>query len=228
MTNTDIVKLINQLNQCSSDNQFLLYKFGISSNVEFSKVWDKKFDTPLHFFLIKDGADYVGAVNVLSNDLHWYILKEHRKKGHLTKALKNYILPYLFEVQGIEVQKISITKFNSDTVYNSSLSIAKKLGFKSTGPETFELRKEDFQYSFSTDLFIYDGLDEPKYNQLIAELKAISIRLEQIHTEIEYAFGLNSKDYQNPDLKELAIKVNSRQWTIEDMYFDYNKTREEN
>jgi|GEM_PF-2867901 hypothetical protein len=222
MRNEDIEKLINQLNLFDQDDDFKIYKFKISSTVEVAKVWSIGIPSPLQFFLIKNNSYYVGAVNVLSNDLHWYILKEHRKKGYLTNALKEYILPYLFEIRKVEVQKIMITNRNSEDDYISSLSVAKKIGFHSIGTDSFELRKGDFQYSFSKNTFSFDGLDEIECKKLTDELDAISIRLEQINTQVEYAFGLHSKDYQKPDLRELAAKVKSRQWTIEDMLFDYN------
>lgn len=222
MRNEDIEKLINRLNNFNQDDDFK-----ISATVEVAKIWQLGFPSPLQFFLIKNNSDYVGAVNVLSNDLHWYILKEHRKNGYLTNALREYILPYLFEIRKVEVQKITITNHNSNDDKISSLSVAKKLGFHSNGTDSFELHKGDFQYSFSKNTFSFNGIDELECKKLTDELDTISIRLEQINTQIEYGFGLLSKDYQKPDLKELAAKVKSRKWTIEDMLFDYNKKQKE-
>lgn len=227
MRNEDIEKLINHLNHFNQDGEFKIYKFKISDTVEVAKIWQIDFPSPLQFFLIKNHSFYVGAVNILSNDLHWYILKEHRKNGYLTNALKEYILPYLFEIRNVEVQKITIANLYSNNDYLSSLSVAEKIGFHSIGSNSFELSKKDLQYTFSKNNFSFDGIDEIECKKLTDELVAISIRLEQINTEVEYAFGLHFNDYQKPDLKELATVVKSRQWAIEDMLFDYNNNQQE-
>jgi len=33
----------------------------------------------------------------MDSDLHWYVEPEHRKQGYLTNAMKESILPYLFD-----------------------------------------------------------------------------------------------------------------------------------
>lgn len=95
-------------------------------------------------FLIKNGAGkYVGIVHDMGdNDLHWYITKVNRKKGYLTNALKNTILPFLAKERNY--QKISISKFETGAYYNDCKNIALNLGFKYNGKDEggFEIFKK--------------------------------------------------------------------------------------
>lgn len=79
------------------------------------------------FFFIKNELNqYVGAVFDMYSDLHWYIVPQSRKQGHLTKALKESILPYLFneerDRQRITIEKAAIGKKN----YLNSKNVAEK------------------------------------------------------------------------------------------------------
>src|SRR5690606_7632934 len=103
------------------------------------------------FFFIKNNkGKYVGAVYDAFNDLHWYILEKERKKGHLTKALKEIIIPYIFLCEDFsrEFQKISIAGGWGDKDYENSRKVAENVGFKAINKyETeFILNKEDFNW----------------------------------------------------------------------------------
>ncbi|OEK06710.1 GNAT family N-acetyltransferase [Roseivirga misakiensis] len=150
MRNKEIKKYISWLNE--KKNQDLIFTRQISSTVDEGIVWPNNpgdgvvanFDRH-HFFFIKNEKDiYVGAILDMGTDLHWYMLKEYRKKGYLTNALRVTILPYLFLER--EEQRISISEGIGPVNHQNSKSVATKLGFRpmyETGSQ-FVLTKEEF------------------------------------------------------------------------------------
>jgi hypothetical protein len=137
MTEEEIKKYIDQLNNESHNESIFIRP--ISSLVDIAKVWPKQpelcesmnIDIPSYdFFFIKNkSSKYVGAVLDMNRDLHWFILKKHRKNGYLTNALKESILPYIF-YKDREEQRITIDKNIGKENYLDSKKVAIKLGFK--------------------------------------------------------------------------------------------------
>jgi RimJ/RimL family protein N-acetyltransferase len=86
---------------------------------------DKQIDK---IYLIKKDGTYIGAVYDMGvNDLHAYMKKDYRKKGYMSNALKNHILPYLFS-RGREYQHITYYSDNISAKYS-----ALKIGFIEVG-----------------------------------------------------------------------------------------------
>lgn len=104
MRKSEIKKYISWLNQ--GKNQDLVFTRRVSPSVDQGVIWrcnpveGEGIYSDLiryHFFFIKNKVGlYVGAILDTGQDLHWYILKDHRKQGYLTKSLKETILPHLF------------------------------------------------------------------------------------------------------------------------------------
>jgi hypothetical protein len=116
MTEKEIRKYINLLNKGVAVDSIFLRQ--INQLVEVAKVWSAEpkitdnisgnFCSYRFFFIKNELKEYVGAVFDMHNDLHWYIVPKFRKKGNLSRALKEAILPYIFEER--ETQKISIDR----------------------------------------------------------------------------------------------------------------------
>lgn len=223
MSNNSIEKILQQLNGTINDMAFEIYKYQISDVVDYAKVWHEP--KPNHIeksclFFIKDNNSYVGAVHILEDDLHWYVLEKERKKGHLTKALKTAILPFLFKK--LKLEKI-ILQIVSDYLVDAvaSAKVAKSVGFKSANGIDYYLYKDQFDFSSSKLSIKYLGMDDKEVDKLKNEINVISKRLEQIHTKIEFSTGLVMSKYQKPTLKEIAVTINARKWSIDDMYHDF-------
>lgn len=159
MQEKEIKEYIDRLNQNKGKETIFLRQ--INEYVEVGKVWEKEptidddFSVNIpswRFFFIKNEIGrYVGAVLDMTHDLHWYILEEERKKGHLNKALRTAILPYLFydEYDDREVQRISIDEYGiGESNYQNSKKVATRLGFKPVNEEEskFELTIDDFNW----------------------------------------------------------------------------------
>lgn len=134
MTDKSIKKYIDRLNK--GQGQKTIFSKHLSENIEVAKVLSKQpskksisppFEHKLYFIKNSSGV-YVGAVNDGGSDLHWYVNPKNRKKGHLTKALKNTILPHIFKEK--KSQLITISK--GILYYENSLSVALAIGFTKT------------------------------------------------------------------------------------------------
>jgi hypothetical protein len=224
MTNDSIKELIDQLNGVELDFPYVICNYQISDSVEYGKVWENmiseiKSDT--QFFFIKNENRYVGAVNIHQTDLHWYVLEQERNKGYLTNALKTAIIPYLFQSNELEAIRITIDP-NSEISNNhlASVRVAEKIGFRKITDEKYLLDKDLFDFSSTNISIKHPGIEDLDYEVLKSEIRNISARLHQIHTFFEFSSGLKMKDYQTPTIAELATTLNSRRWSLEDMYHD--------
>ena len=69
----------------------------------------------------------VGVVIGGCTELHWYLKPEYRGRGIMKSALRDYILPYLFEK--CESIRITIKGTVEECSFDESLALAKSLGF---------------------------------------------------------------------------------------------------
>lgn len=227
MTEKEIRKYINRLNNDKAKES--IFTRPISKTVEIAKVWTEqpKIDDNIignfcsyRFFFIKNEInEYVGAVLDMEQDLHWYIVPRNRKKGYLTTALKESILPYLFyyvrDSQRITIDKNALGEKN----YLNSKSVAIKLGFQpiNNSEKEFQLNKVDFNWE-------NENLDEDN-------LVINSERFDQLRKRAFFAYRILYKISDellmvaNDDkgLKQIANEVKSYTWKIEDIEWENKK-----
>jgi hypothetical protein len=110
MTNEDIEGLIDSLNEKKS--QELIFMSELTKTVDYAKVWTREprgegGDGSFSFYFIKNEYGiYVAAVSDMYKDLHVFVKESHRKRGHLSKAMNEAILPHLFSEER-DVQEIT-------------------------------------------------------------------------------------------------------------------------
>ncbi|WP_341902857.1 hypothetical protein [Fluviicola taffensis] len=215
MTEREIRKYIDRLNNGKASES--IFTRQISENVDVAKVWKKQpkmtddiignFSSYRFFFIKNEFSKYVGAVLDMEDDLHWYVNPKSRKKGYLTTALKESILPYLFyderKSQRITIEKNAIGEKN----YLNSKGVALKLGFKAINEmETeFELKQIDFNWD----------------NENLEEINPVTSpeRFEELRKRAFYAYKILYKISDellmtvsdDHELKEVADEV--RQYT---------------
>lgn len=125
-----IQKYIDRLNNGKGQKSIFISE--ISKNVSYGNVFVKRSNPALsskhEFYFIKNNNNkYVGAVLNSGTELQWYISPMHRRKGHLTKSLKDSILPHIL------IKKVSINaNIFDDTLssFKSSSKVAIQCGFK--------------------------------------------------------------------------------------------------
>lgn len=226
MTDKYIIQLINKLNRFPNHKDCV--KVGIGKNVELAHIWYKDGFSDSHipytYFLIKENEKYVGAVLDMTNDLHWVILPKHRKKGHLSKALKQVILPHILEEMPRIEQKISIKRNEiGETNYQNSLKVALSVGFKQIDDVNlvFDYNAiDDEEYCLD---YMYKGLTKDELDKQINELQSIAESLNKINSTIEFAFGKQIEEYSKPSLNEIVNNVAYLKEVFKDIKEDFDK-----
>jgi len=210
MTEKKIKSFIDKLNKDRANGLFFLRP--LSNKVEYAIVWSSKpkptdeCDTidyyPEKFYFIKnDNGIYVGAILIMSEDLHWYILPQYRKLGHLTNAMKSTILFHLFQEK--DEQKITIDKNSIGAKkYDASRNVALNLGFIENNKKDiseFVLKSDDYK---SDDCFLglNTELTEERFQELKKQLHYLSRSLLLIQNEIEIKTGYSDYSYELKDL----------------------------
>lgn len=144
MGDDTIKALLKNLNKGNSRN--LIFKNSIGENVEYAKVWIWQRGEYTYksqdFFLIKNGhGKYVSAIYGMNN-FHWFTLHEERGKNHLSNALRNYVIPFLWAPNRQEIHEpfeISINRGIGPRNFESSLGLAKSIGFKVDDENDFKI-----------------------------------------------------------------------------------------
>ena len=229
MTEREIRKYIDRLNNGKASES--IFTRQISENVDVAKVWSaqpKMTDSidgnfgPYRFFFIKnESKEYVGAVLDMNRDLHWYIVPKHRKKGYLTTALKESILPYIFyderNTQRLTIEYGVIGEKN----YSDSKSVVIKLGFKSINEvETeFELNTSDFNWDNENLIEINSDISSERFEELRKRAFFAYRTLYKISDE------LLMKVDDDKELKEVADEARKFTWKIEDIEWENKKTK---
>lgn len=224
MTEREIRKYINRLNNGKASES--IFTRQISEYVDVAMVWSEQpkitdtiignFSSNRFFFIKNDLNEYVGAVLDMSNDLHWYIVPKHRKKGHLTNALKESILPYIFYDER-ETQRLTIDfEMIEEKKYSDSKSVAIKLGFKAINEtETeFKLNKTDFNWEYENLNEMNSNIDSDRFEELKKRAFFAYKTLYKISDEL-----LMTVD-NDKCLKEVANEVKKYTWKIEDLQWE--------
>lgn len=224
MTEKYIIQLINKLNRNSNYKDCV--KVGIGKNVELVHIWYKEgfsdSHVPYTYFLIKDNDNYVGAVLDMTHDLHWVILPKHRKKGHLSKALKQVILPYLLEETDRFEQKITIKRNEiGETNYQNSLRVALNIGFKQIDEENLvfdynSLDEDEYQLDFQ-----YKGLTKDEFNNCINQLQKLAKQINVIGSKIELGYGKSIEEYSGKSIYERAENIANLKHIFKDINHDF-------
>lgn len=227
MTDKNLKTLIDKLNKGKTNG--LIHLRHLSELVDFAKVWpntlrktDRIFnpDGPNSFYFIKNEEGvYVATVSDMTNDLHWFVDKKYRKKGYLTIAMEQTILPHLFQDrdrQRITIDENQIGKQN----YLSSLGVALKLGFKEGHNlgEFFLTPEQDAEDSYiigESKLFTSERLEELK-----KEINYLGKSLWLIQSEVEMSLG---ESYFSEELLEMAKEIRSYAVKLEDTWWDCKK-----
>ncbi len=226
-------KILNGLNKNIAKIKKLMFIRPLSESVDYTKFWDeepltqlKKYSCylPYKCYLIKDAKkNYIGIVLDMSHDLHWYVKKEHRGKGYLTKSLKEIILPHLLDIR--EEQQITISKDEIGVqIFKASEKVALSNGFK-----LIKVENDKHFYCLKREELIEHPIIEGN-NTLMSEVRMLELKrtfsfmahkLKMIEAEIE----LHTDDVIfSEDIGDLSSKMNSYSNLIEDKWYEtYSK-----
>lgn len=221
MTDKILRLLIGKLNKNQTNH--LIYLKRLTPTVDFSKAWTKNpkptdeitYSAEPHkvYFIKNNEGAYVAAVLDMENDLHWYVVSKHRRKGHLTKAMKSAILPHLF--QNRSAQKITIDKAQiGGKHFKASEKVALSLGFIKDKESSYFLSNKICQpCNFDRPT---NKLTEKRMRDLKKQLHYVACLLHIIQTEVD--MNLDNPDFTEElggiinELKEHPLKLENAWW----------------
>ena len=229
MKNNTLKSLIDKLNKKPMRENIFLRPIG--SNVKYAKVWLGKVRPsdsivtpgPYEFYFIaNEHGFYIGLVLDMYSDLHWFVSPVFRKKGYLTKALTEAILPHLFQKDNRGIQRITIDKgFLGLKSFLASEKVALKIGFKKN-------EGNEGEYLLSSEAFsnhdVINGentnLSEERIKVLTKRVSYIARSLLLIQNEVEMAMG--DLDYGD-ELKDLVWEIKRHCVLLENKWYDMNR-----
>ncbi|XLS29203.1 hypothetical protein ACJD0Z_18650 [Flavobacteriaceae bacterium M23B6Z8] len=211
MKEEEIKSYLDRLNYDNFEETIFLRP--LNKYVDLARLWNNepKLEDPFEhavpsykfFFIKNENEKFVGAVLDMERNLHWYILEEERKKGYLTKSLKETILPYLFYIR--EKQRITIESSSGELNYMNSRKVAESVGFVPTNEtETeFELDKKAFDWS-NENLNEQNGtISKSRLEELRKRIVLSSKELLRVSDELLMTYD------DDKQLRELAKRVAS-------------------
>ncbi|MBB2145725.1 hypothetical protein GM921_09525 [Pedobacter sp. LMG 31464] len=233
MKTSQFQSLLNRLNKRTEHKDIFLSP--LSKTVDYGKYWDElptpkmsisSGDGPYSFYFIKnEHGVYVAVVLDMCTDLHWYVGPKHRKKGILTNAMAQVILPDLST--GRETQQISIDPQQlSEEEVEASQAVALNLGFvfRDSGDRGFVYELDLAKLKKRKPSMASKGMSEERLKELKRKLNYHSRSLWVIESEVAAAFGNVRYSTQ---LMELVDGIRKHTWKLEDVYYDFKKANGE-
>lgn len=229
MKDSTIRNIIKRLNTGKTKN--LIHLKHLSDKVSVGYVWEKLptvkdniafGDGPYRFFFIKENGQYIGAVLDMSSDLHWFMLKEFRSKGHLSKPLRETILPYLFfQDPEKDFQRITISRGAiGDKNYESSNNLAVAVGFEPVKQDEYnseyKISREKIKDVDFSD--VINPISEQRLKDLQKQIHCAYKLLWMAQTELDMA-------YDDSDMiDDLKKRVYKMIYKAEDIWFEYKNS----
>jgi hypothetical protein len=208
MTNLELEFLIESLNKKNTGE--LIFLKPLCGLVEYGKAFALKPNLslahyePQKIYCIRNREGiYVAAVADGGTNLHWLVLKDYRRQGHLSAALQQIIMPHIFQHK--REQRIIIDENLLDEgSFTASKKIAVKAGFVKThdneGVLTYQLQKPGGQVD---KYFKEPGSTVISRERMIVlkkQLNFISQSLLLVQTEIEIKRGVSKYSEKLKDL----------------------------
>ena len=149
-------------------------------------------------------------------DLHWYLSPNFRKKGLLTKAMQEIILPSLSQFRGEQTISIDSSQL-MDSNYEASLKVVQALGFQFESGKRYVLDLE----RYSSEEWIEgenNDLTQDRIEFLKDQLETISYSLWKIQTEVEMDLG---ESVFTEEVLQLVEEIKSKRNILQDEYWDF-------
>jgi hypothetical protein len=186
----------------------------LSDTVDFARVWDElpngnngNEQAYVVYFIKIPKQEYVGAVLVMgSNDLHAFVKIPHRKKGYLTCAMRDWILPHLFHIEGREFQRVT---FEDYKVVKSILDLGFEIDKENEAVITKEKVKTKNNLNGSNTL-----LDDDELQSIRKRIYQAAGLLQMVQDQLEMAYA------ESGEFTEVIDEIKELFGTTEDIIFN--------
>jgi hypothetical protein len=215
MTNEAIENIIDTLNK-NKINEFVFIS-ELPQNVDFAKVWMKEpqgrivNERSYEFYLIKNELEiYIAAVLDMGNDLHIFVKKDSRKKGYLSRAINNVILPKLYQ-SGRNKQIITFID------HGMGEYVKKNWGFTLINNTSAE---KDLSCYANIPRIIpkFKNITNDEFNLIKKNIDKARLYLTMVKEKIEASYGEDSNIYLDDLLDDIA--------SLDDQIFDIIEERQ--
>lgn len=229
MSDRELEEILINLNKGTQEN---IIQKKISEKVSFAAFWDTSpekhlstgRDFPKHCFLIQnDTNQFVSLVLDMGSDLHWITLPEYRRKGYLSKSLRDIILPYILANLDRNQQRITISKIGLETInFDSSVELAVSVGFEKSQEDESKVELIYTQKPNPTPLPEpqYKGISEDRLEFLMKKLNQASNIVYRIALELDFAYNDDS------ELESLGDDLYKEIWKLERFWDDWKSLNE--
>ena len=200
MTEEEIVGVIEAVNAGSAGDHVFAYR--LKGNVSLARVWTtnpktRRIDVQGNdFYLVHDAENgqCIGAVLDMQEDLHAFLKPEFRRKGIMSRSLREIILPHIFS-KGRTLQKITFRD-------ERGRLFAEKLGFVITDDTTAQVAATS---AGTTDFpkTVHAGLDRACIDTLCERLLDAACSIRKVRDELAIKMGGELSD----SLSDLALDV---------------------
>lgn len=143
MKNRTIDQLIDAINK--GDGRDRIFARPLMANVKLARAWpeypqgdvDDESGYLFYFIYSEEGSCIAAILDMGPGDLHVYVKNEHRRRGVMTCALRDIVLPHLLRNER-EEQKVTFTE-------EAARGLLEKIGFTILGENSAVIRKEEIQ-----------------------------------------------------------------------------------
>lgn len=223
MTTKQLRQIVNELNQGYSLRDY--YTLPLSETVFYVEtLWHKSIadpnwgpdPNPDSFYLIANETNkYIGIIQVLQEDLHWYILPKHRGKGMLTDALRKSVIGHLLRTRDqirITIDQEIIGRKN----FLSSEKVALSVGFKPSTINSAEYLLTRSEFINENRCSIPEHLSQKRLDYIKKLMEYSAHQYRMIHNEIQLKMGVTEYSEQ---LEELIIELKFEARRLEIAYW---------
>jgi hypothetical protein len=207
MTNDTLKSFILAFNDGSLPSLSALRR--LTDNVVFGRVWPERLngrvaDASYKLYFVLLGARCIGVVLEMDDtDLHWYVLEEHRKHGHLHAALRACILPHIFS-DGRSSQRVTV-----DSQANAGYVV--RQGFVPNGDREFIMHREQLAVPIAS-IGENSPLSPDDIRLLNERLREARMLVQSVHETLVCRCGNDAIC-----LEELASQIQSRSIDLHDL-----------
>jgi len=223
----DNTKFIKRILDDRNKNKFagILITRRLSEKVQLAKIWAAPLSPdenipPIQAYLVQKEKQYIGLVIEEDEGPYAFMRPAFRKKGFMSNALRQVILPHMLQQKPLLRLYLSAAKLGSDRQLNFAKKLALSVGFELLKEEPGSLRLVLDASRLKEHVFIKgenERLPKERLNALKKQIRYAASVLSMVQTELEYKRGISGYSEELGDwIKALFLHADK----LEHAWFD--------
>lgn len=198
MTTQTILDLISLINRKAHQDKIFLNSIG--GNVYLARIWfdenekTRTADYPslsgwsAYFVKNERGVVVAAVLDMGPSELHWVVDPAYQRKGYLSSALIDYIMPHLVHVKNRYDQMVSFDSAETLAFKEASLKVAIKAGFELVNG-VGRINQKSIKKPPIVELPDDQSVDQKRITALDLKVKYAVDLLESVADELELRYG---------------------------------------